>query len=45
MRVLEKAFDDELEAHGFGAKGGHMVDASPVPSPRQRLTNEEKESV
>ena len=45
LPVLIEAFENELKAHGYDARSGHTVDASLVPAPRQRLTEEEKEAI
>lgn len=45
LPVLLQAFDDEVRAHGYDAMAGHTVDASLVPSPRQRFIKEEQDLV
>jgi len=46
--VIEKLFDrfgQHLEAKGYIARGGQMVDATIVPVPKQRNSREENEAV
>ena len=43
-RLFER-FGQHLEAKGYIARGGQMVDATIVPVPRQRNTREENEAV
>lgn len=46
--LIEKLFErfgQHLEAKGYIARGGQMVDATIVPVPRQRNTREENEAV
>ena len=38
-------FDRHLNAKGYIARGGQMVDASIVPAPKQRNTREENEAI
>ena len=43
--LIETLFDQHLNAKGYIARGGQMVDASIVPVPKQRNTREENEAV
>ncbi|MGZ9093128.1 MAG: hypothetical protein ACXW3T_16515 [Rhodoplanes sp.] len=43
--TLFDRFDQHLNAKGYIARGGQMVDASIVPVPKQRNTREENEAV
>ena len=45
IETLFDRFDQHLNAKGYIARGGQMVDASIVPAPKQRNTREEKEAV
>jgi IS5 family transposase len=45
IEALFDRFDRHLEAQGYLARGGQMVDASIVPVPKQRNTREENEAV
>jgi IS5 family transposase len=45
MAALFDRFDRHLNAKGYIARGGQMVDASIVPVPKQRNTHEENEAV
>jgi IS5 family transposase len=44
-RVLFDRFNDALDAHGFKAKSGTIVDGSFVEVPKQRNTKEENEQI
>jgi len=45
IETLFDRFDQHLNAQGYIARGGQMVDASIVPVPKQRNTREESEAV
>ena len=45
IATLFDRFDQHLNAKGYIARGGQMVDASIVPVPKQRNTREENEAV
>ena len=45
IETLFDRFDQHLNAKGYIARGGQMVDASIVPVPKQRNTREENEAV
>ena len=45
VETLFERFGQHLEARGYIARGGQMVDATIVPVPRQRNTREENEAV
>ena len=45
VEKLFQRFDQYLEAKGYIARGGQMVDASIVPVPKQRNTREENDAV
>ena len=45
IETLFDRFDQHLNAQGYIARGGQMVDASIVPVPKQRNTREENEAV
>jgi transposase, IS5 family len=45
IQTLFKRFGQHLEAKGYIARGGQMVDATIVPVPKQRNTREENEVV
>ena len=45
LPVLMQAFEKELSDNDYDARGGMIVDATLVPSPKQRLTKEEKEAI
>ena len=45
MEKLFERFEQHLQAKGYIARGGQMVDATIVPVPRQRNTREENEAV
>ena len=45
IEMLFDRFNRHLEAQGYIARGGQMVDASIVPVPKQRNTREENEAV
>jgi IS5 family transposase len=45
IEKLFQRFDQHLEAKGYIARGGQMVDATIVPVPKQRNTKEENEAV
>jgi len=45
IEKLFDRFDQHLNAQGYIARGGQMVDASIVPVPKQRNTREENEAV
>ena len=45
MKALFDRFDGYLRDKGYLAMGGHMVDASIVPVPRQRNSKEENETI
>ena len=44
IEKLFERFDQHLEAKGYIARGGQMVDATIVPVPKQRNSREENES-
>ncbi len=43
--ALMKAFDQQLREQGYLAMGGQIVDATLVPAPKQRNTEEEKAAI
>ncbi len=45
IETLFERFGQHLEANGYIARGGQMVDATIVPVPKQRNTREENEAV
>ena len=45
IETLFERFDRHLNAQGYVARGGQMVDASIVPVPKQRNTREENDAV
>src|SRR5882757_5394050 len=45
IETLFERFGQHLEAKGYIARGGQMVDATIVPVPKQRNTREENEAV
>jgi IS5 family transposase len=45
IETLFDQFDQHLDAQGYIARGGQIVDASIVPVPKQRNTREENEAV
>ncbi len=45
IATLFDRFDQHLNAKGYIARGGQMVDASIVPVPKQRNTREENEAI
>ena len=45
IKVLFDRFDTHLKAIGYLAMGGQIVDASIVQAPRQRMSEEEKDTV
>lgn len=45
IETLFERFGQHLEAQGYIARGGQMVDATIVPVPKQRNTREENEAV
>jgi IS5 family transposase len=45
LAKLFKRFDQHLEAKGYLARGGQMIDATIVPVPRQRNSREENDQV
>lgn len=45
MRVLFERFHEQLDAHGYVAQKGQIVDATMIAAPRQRNTREENEKV
>ena len=45
LPVLMQAFNKELSDNDYDARGGMIMDATLVPSPKQRLTKEEKEAI
>ena len=45
IETLFDRFDQRLNAKGYIARGGQVVDASIVPVPKQRNTREENEAV
>lgn len=45
VEKLFQRFDQYLEAKGYVARGGQMVDATIVPVPKQRNTREENDAV
>jgi len=45
VKTLFERFDQHLNAKGYIARGGQMVDATIVPVPKQRNSREENETV
>ena len=45
LPVLMQTFEKELSDNDYDARGGMIVDATLLPSPKQRLTKEEKEAI
>ena len=44
IKTLFERFDMHLKTNGYLAMGGQIVDATIVQAPRQRMSNEEKQS-
>jgi IS5 family transposase len=42
---LLECFGQHLEAEGYIARGGQIIDAMIVPAPKQRNTKEENEAI
>lgn len=45
LQEIMTAFEGQLVARGYVAKGGQIVDASLIPAPKQRNSEEEKEAI
>jgi IS5 family transposase len=45
VEKLFERFDGYLEAHGYMARGGQMIDATIVPVPKQRNSRDENDAV
>jgi IS5 family transposase len=44
-KALFDGIDRQLLKHGFIARGGHIIDATLVPAPKQHFTKEDKEQL
>ena len=45
IEALFEQFESYLQAHGYKAQGGQILDATLIPVPKQHITKEEKEQL